>query len=145
MMLPMGISTRCAVTADLEAILSLDPEARSLPCRQASIARPLENGCCHVTELEGELVAFGIVERAFFDHGFVPLLYVAAPLRRHGIGSELLQHLEGKCLTAKLFASTNRSNLPMQKLLHKLGYAPSGIIENLDDGDPELVFFKRLK
>jgi hypothetical protein len=33
----------------------------------------------------------------------------------------------------------------MRSLLTKLGFEPSGIIENLDDGDPELVFFKRLR
>lgn len=145
MPIPAGIAIRCAAAADLQAILSLDPQARSLPCRRASIERALENECCHVAELDGELVAFGIVERTFFDNGFVPLLYVSSRWRRHGIGGELLQHLERQCPTAKLFTSTNRSNLLMQHLLRKLGYVPSGIIDNLDEGDPELVFFKQLK
>jgi hypothetical protein len=33
----------------------------------------------------------------------------------------------------------------MQELLSKAGFAKSGVIENLDEGDPEVVFFKRLK
>jgi hypothetical protein len=33
----------------------------------------------------------------------------------------------------------------MQALLDKLEYAHSGIIENLDEADPELVYFKRLR
>jgi hypothetical protein len=32
----------------------------------------------------------------------------------------------------------------MQSLLAKLNYVPSGVIHNLDAGDPELVYFKRL-
>ena len=44
----------------------------------------------------------------------------------------------------KLFTSTNRSNAPMQSLLAKLGYRPSGVIENLDEGDPELVYMKHV-
>ena len=32
----------------------------------------------------------------------------------------------------------------MQSLLSKLGFALSGVIENLDEGDPELVYFKRV-
>jgi hypothetical protein len=32
----------------------------------------------------------------------------------------------------------------MQNLCEKLGFARSGIIENLDVGDPEIVYFKRL-
>ncbi len=56
-----------------------------------------------------------------------------------------MPHVEVLCQTDKLFTSTNQSNRPMQKLLEKLGYQPSGYIENLDEGDPELVYFKRLK
>jgi hypothetical protein len=32
----------------------------------------------------------------------------------------------------------------MQSLLLKNGYTQSGIIENLDEGDPELIYFKPL-
>jgi hypothetical protein len=31
-----------------------------------------------------------------------------------------------------------------QSLLAKCGYDLSGVIHNLDDGDPEIVYFKRL-
>gem|GEM_PF-5850403 len=34
---------------------------------------------------------------------------------------------------------------PMQLLLEKSGYSLSGFIDNLDPGDPELVYFKRLR
>jgi hypothetical protein len=57
----------------------------------------------------------------------------------------LLRHLESFCETSKLFISTNLSNLPMQSLLAKLVYVLSGVIHNLDEGDPELVYFKRLR
>jgi HicA toxin of bacterial toxin-antitoxin, len=36
------------------------------------------------------------------------------------------------------FSSTNRSNVPMQALFGKVGFERSGIIHNLDPGDPEL-------
>lgn len=32
----------------------------------------------------------------------------------------------------------------MQNLLKKLGYERSGIIHNLDPGDPELIYFKKI-
>jgi len=57
----------------------------------------------------------------------------------------LVRHVEQECRTPKLFTSTNESNAPMRALLAKLGFSPSGVIENLDEGDPELVFFKRLR
>ena len=33
----------------------------------------------------------------------------------------------------------------MQALLNRAGYAVSGVIHNLDEGDPEVVYFKRLR
>jgi hypothetical protein len=33
----------------------------------------------------------------------------------------------------------------MQKLLNKLGYIESGIIYNLDEDDPEIIYFKKLE
>jgi hypothetical protein len=41
-----------------------------------------------------------------------------------------------------LFVSTNESNVPMQALLINLGFRPSGRVENIDPGDPELFFHK---
>ena len=33
----------------------------------------------------------------------------------------------------------------MQALLSRMEYQPSGLVENLDEDDPELIYFKRLK
>ncbi|WZB72100.1 hypothetical protein WJ968_11125 [Achromobacter xylosoxidans] len=46
------------------------------------------------------------------------------------------------CDTAKLFTSTNQSNVAARRLMAKAGFVPSGMIENLDEGDPELVYVK---
>jgi hypothetical protein len=32
----------------------------------------------------------------------------------------------------------------MQNLCEKLGFVRSGCIENLDEGDPEIIYFKRM-
>jgi hypothetical protein len=50
--------------------------------------------------------------------------------------------MEQRCTTPKVFTSTNQSNTPMQGLLGKCGFSPSGVIENLDEGDPELLFMR---
>ena len=55
-----------------------------------------------------------------------------------------MNHLETVCQTEKIFTSTNLSNFPMQALLAKLGYKLSGVIHNLDEDDPELVYCKAL-
>jgi GNAT superfamily N-acetyltransferase len=81
----------------------------------------------------------------FYDNGFIAMLYVQPGHRRRGVGAALLAHLESLCQTPKLFTSTNLSNLPMQSLLVKSGYTLSGVIHNLDEDDPEIVYCKRLK
>ncbi|WP_231558656.1 GNAT family N-acetyltransferase [Brevibacillus thermoruber] len=63
--------------------------------------------------------------------------------QRKGIGEALLLYLEAVCPTEKLFISTNLSNKQMQRLCRRLGYMPSGMIDNLDPGDPEVFSCKK--
>jgi hypothetical protein len=56
-----------------------------------------------------------------------------------------MKAVESRCKESKLFTSTNLSNQPMQSLLANMGYRLCGVVEELDDGDPELVFVKRLR
>lgn len=81
----------------------------------------------------------------FYSNGFIDMLYVHSDHRRSGAGGALLRHMESLCQTPKLFTSTNLSNLPMQSLLSRSGYELSGVIQNLDVGDPEIVYYKRVK
>jgi len=45
--------------------------------------------------------------------------------------------------TAKVFSSTNQSNRRMHQLFHNLGFVKSGFIDNLDEGDPEIIYMKQ--
>ena len=55
-----------------------------------------------------------------------------------------MRHVERSCLPDKLFTSTNQSNTQMQALCETLGYVKSGWVDNLDEGDPEIIYFKRM-
>ncbi len=103
--------------------------------------RILQSAACLVAERDRRVIAYAALEYTFFDNGFVSIVYVAQPERRRGIGRALMNALASRCETRKLFTSTNESNQPMLQLLNVLGYVPSGVIHNLDPGDPELVFF----
>jgi len=136
---------RPAAESDVEALCSFDLVARRDDARHEFIRRSVAAGSCHVAEVGGEVFGYAVLSHAFYGHGFIEMLYVHPGRRRRGTGAALLLHMESLCRTPKMFTSTNLSNLPMQSLLNRMGYAPSGVIHNLDEGDPEVVYFKRLR
>jgi GNAT superfamily N-acetyltransferase len=139
------ISIRPATEGDVEALCSLDLIARPENERREFIRREVASGTCFVATADDEVIGYGVLNYTFYYHGCIDMLYVHADHRRRGAGAALVRHLEARCRTPKLFTSTNLSNLRMQSLLAKLGYELSGVIHNLDEGDPEVVYFKRLK
>jgi GNAT superfamily N-acetyltransferase len=80
--------------------------------------------------------------RAFFGRDFVELLVVTVDARRRGVGARLLRHAVGLSSTDRAFTSTNQSNVPMLSLLEKEGWSFSGQLEGIDEGDPELIYYK---
>ena len=139
------ISIRPAVENDIEALCSLDLIARQEGVRREFIRREVVSGNCFVAVTNGTVIGYGVLNYTFYDNGHIDMLYVHSEHRRRGAGEALLRHMEPLCRTPKLFTSTNLSNLRMQSLLAKLGYELSGVIHNLDEGDPEIVYCKRLR
>ena len=139
------ISIRSAVTNDIEAVCSLDLIARQADERREFIRRAINAGTCHAAVSEQGVIGYGVLNYSFYHQGWIEMLYVAAGQRRRGAGAALLEHMERQCQTPKLFTSTNLSNLPMQALLANHGYVLSGVIHNLDEGDSEIVYCKRLR
>ena len=134
---------RLARNSDVEAIVALDDIDWRGTGRQRFIEGAIGNENCFVAVFDDRPVGYAVLEYAFFDNGFVSMLKVEAAYRRRGFGYSLMRHLESACRTPKLFTSTNLSNIPMQRVLAKLEYELSGVIHNLDPGDPELVYFRR--
>jgi len=134
-----------ASSKHVSQLCSLDHMAAEEKARVGFIVNSVENQCCWIIEEDQRILGYGILEYNFFSFGFIRMLYIDQEHRRHGLGRKMMLHLERICKTAKLFSSTNQSNQPAQRLLEELGYRRSGIIANLDEGDPELVYFKYLK
>lgn len=139
------ISIRSSGESDVETLCSLDLIARRENERREFIRNSVASGTCFVAVAEGEVIGYGVLDYNFFHNGNIDMLYVHSDHRRRGAGAALLSHLESQCKTPKLFTSTNLSNLPMQSLLAKFEYVVSGVVHNLDEGDPEIVYFKRLR
>ena len=129
---------RRAGRSDLPALMAVDPRLESDPVR----AELLDVGLSWVAEAEGRAVGYVIATTHFFSRPFIDLVVVAEDRRRQGIGTALMAACEAAHEDDRIFTSTNESNAPMRALLAKAGYQVSGVIENLDPGDPELVFVK---
>ncbi len=138
------LSIRLAVKNDVDEIFSFEYIAQQSESRQIFIQHSIATKSCYVASYE-QIVGYAVLEYSFYEMGFVSMLYVHSDWQRHGIGTELLKHLESICQTDRLFTSTNLSNVHMQSLLAKLGYKLSGVIHDLDEGDPELVYVKYLQ
>lgn len=138
----MSLHVRQAESRDITILTDLDHVAATDPTRREFIRKSVASGQAWVAARSGVAIGYATLEYGFFDQGFISLVIIDPAHRRQGAGTALVRHLESICRTGKLFTSTNQSNLPMQALLEKLGYSQSGIIHNLDEGDPELIYFK---
>ncbi len=89
---------------------------------------------------EGVVLGYAMLDRSFFGRPFLCLLFVRAERRRQGVGKTLLSTvLESQ--TERTFTSTNLSNAPMHQLLKSLGWQACGMVDALDEGDPEVFYF----
>ncbi|WP_337268765.1 GNAT family N-acetyltransferase [Oryzifoliimicrobium ureilyticus] len=125
----------------VDHLVQLDTLAQRDPKREEDIKAWVEARNCYLCESDGEVVGYGVLTRSFFGHAFIEMVMISEKRRRSSLGTALVSYFQALSQGSKLFTSTNTSNLPMQYLLLKTAFKPSGYIENLDPDDPELIFF----
>ena len=138
-----SVEVRPAGAAEVASVAALGREAADRRDRVADLTAAQIEGRLVVAERDGEIVGYATHGR-FFEYDFVEMLIVRPSDRRTGVATALVSAIESRSQTGKLFTSTNRSNMAMQRLCARLGFEPSGVVDNLDEGDPEMFFVKRL-
>jgi GNAT superfamily N-acetyltransferase len=133
-----------AQEVDIDGMVALDALVSGNESRRNLITRTVKQHHGYVARQETQLVGFLLMHEHFFELPFIELLIVHPSFRCQGIGMALMQHIETIYTPGKLFTSTNLSNERMQRLCERLGYVRSGIVEHLDEDDPELFYFKQL-
>jgi ribosomal protein S18 acetylase RimI-like enzyme len=133
---------RPASLSDLPGIVSADPYAENSVERREELRMWLHEKAVWIAEEKATVLGFIVVNRSFFGQSFVHLICVSPHMRRKGLAKSLVSHVESLHSSQKLFTSTNASNRGAQKLFERMGFIRSGVIENLDGGDPEYVYFK---
>ena len=136
---------RKAQITDIEKLLEIDTVVPIDPTRVNYIEEAVSSGAAWVSIVDDHLIGYAVLNRSLFSRPTIEMIMIAADRRRSGVGVKLMEHLEQICDGNELWTSTNLSNTPMQQLLARLGYKITGFVDNLDPGDPELIYFKRLK
>ncbi|WLD94611.1 GNAT family N-acetyltransferase [Alkalihalobacillus sp. AL-G] len=131
-----------AALNELEDIVKIDSETIGDESRRKVLKEAIEEQRCLIVIVNGSVGGFLVYNTQFFDCSFISLVIVKPSERRKGIASSLIRGFEKISPTEKIFSSTNQSNEGMQKVFSKLGYEKCGWINNLDEGDPELIYFK---
>ena len=129
-------------------VTSPDPAHRSPCCQRRPepgdiLRRCLDLGECLAVSTAARSAGVAVEKLAhFYGRDFIELLMVDPAHRRRGIGRDLLRAAHAAAGTEQVFTSTNTSNQPMRSLLQAEGWSFSGQLDGLDEGDPELVFYK---
>ncbi|MBN3554400.1 GNAT family N-acetyltransferase [Fictibacillus nanhaiensis] len=128
----------------LHKIIELDKKMIGSDHRKEEIHQAIKEERCLILYEEEEVAAFLIYHTHFFDCCFISLIMVDPAHQRKGLASSLLTHMSKISPTNKLFSSTNESNESMKKVFIKNHFKKSGFVNNLDEGDPEIIYFKKL-
>jgi len=135
-------SVTTANLENIEGIVKLDCEIIGNMSRRKHIEKIVGEGRCLIIKEEDEVQAFLLFDTNFFECSFISLIIVSKAARRKGYATALISSFENIAPTQKIFSSTNQSNTNMQKVFEFNGFVRSGYVENLDDGDPEIIYFK---
>ncbi|WP_260858366.1 GNAT family N-acetyltransferase [Fictibacillus phosphorivorans] len=127
---------------DFHNIIELDKKMIGSDHRKEEIVQAIKEERCLIMYQEDKIVAFLIYHTHFFDCCFISLIMVDPFYQRKGLASSLLTHMSKISPTNKLFSSTNESNESMKKTFIKNQFKKSGFVDNLDEGDPEIIYFK---
>ncbi len=127
---------------DLDKIVNIDSEVIGNTIRCNYIEKSIKLGHCIIAKEDDDIVGFLIYDTNFFECTFISLIIVSPSNRRKGYASCLIDYMMNLSPTTKVFSSTNRSNISMQRVFDTNGFIQSGTVENLDEGDPEIIYFK---
>ncbi|EOP49725.1 GNAT family N-acetyltransferase [Bacillus nitratireducens] len=128
---------------DLDSIVHLDIDVLGDDSRRDYIKHTIDEGRCIIVKEDNSISGFLTYDTNFFGCTFLSLIIVSPAKRRQGYASSLISYMLTHSPTQKIFSSTNESNESMQTVFNANGFVRSGIVENLDEGDPEIIFYTK--
>ncbi|MFJ7666468.1 GNAT family N-acetyltransferase [Lysinibacillus sp. NPDC097195] len=134
-----------ATLEHVEELCKIDQEVIGDNSRKDTIMKAIKANQCLIQRRHSTIAGFLIFTTDFFECSFISFIIVKSSERRKGVATTLLANFIAIAPTSKIFSSTNSSNKQMQRVFDNAGFKKSGYIENLDDGDPEIIYFTMKK
>lgn len=122
---------------------ALDKDQHIILKREEKITKAISGKECFIIHTDSRPVGFVIFDYRFFDQGWIELIIIDENERGKGIAGQVFDLICNQCTSEKVFTSTNQSNLPMQRALAKSGFTFAGKLDGLDEGDPELFYYRK--
>ncbi|MBY6036793.1 GNAT family N-acetyltransferase [Fictibacillus nanhaiensis] len=132
---------RLANDHDLEEIILVDKEMIGSDRRKEEIKEAIGQNQCVLVFSDSELAGFLLYHTHFFECCFISLVMIKPSHQRKGYAKSLLKYMAEHSPTQKVFSSTNQSNIAMQQVFTASDFIKSGFVDNLDEGDPEIIYF----
>jgi RimJ/RimL family protein N-acetyltransferase len=121
---------------------SIEQEEEFSLYREEKIAKAILEETCYIILAGHRAIGFVIFDYRFFDQGWIELMIIGEAYRGKGVGGKVFDLIVEQCEAKKLFTSTNCSNTRMQRALAKAGFSFAGQLTGLDEGDPELFYYR---
>lgn len=129
---------------DLQGLLALDELVFGREAEKERLEAAVRSGECMVAREDDAISGFALWDRSFFGQAFISLIVVHPKYRRRHVAKALVNLIEAVCSVEKIFTSVRESNTAARRLVEGLGYAESGWVGNLHEGEKEIVYFKKL-
>lgn len=143
----LNATTKIEIATDLDkdSLIAIDGRLAKDPTRLRFALESIARSDLFLARVSEKPAGYVIFNTGFWgEYTFIWSLFTSPEFRKKGVATSLIHHIESICETPKLFISTNQSNLRMQHLLDKLGFLKTGVVENFDEGDPEIFYFKKI-
>ncbi len=79
------MNLRRATSGDFAAVFALDPNPQMQASRSDFIRGSIRSAHCLLAIEEGEIIAYGVLDYAFFGQGYISMLFVHPSFRRRGV------------------------------------------------------------
>lgn len=140
---------RLATESDLETCVAIATDAFHIYTkerRREHLQQLIPDGNVLLAEECSKVLGYASFLTDWFNSTFLKLVVVDPVARRRNVASALIETIaRDHCPSRRFFSSTEADNLPSIAMHEKLGFKPSGFLDNLPQPERELFYFRKVR